>query len=175
MKTTALLAVAFFALAAGLAQPARAAGIASLQDWCFNVNGDVADLCNGGASPTLTGTVNGLGTVLVDGKGITVYMFATDVRGHPSRCYNICAVQWPPVVLPPGVSKPVAGAGIHPSLLGTAPRTDGSTQLTYNGWPLYLWQADSEPGQATGQGINSTGGLWYVLNPAGQVVTKSAT
>ena len=121
-----------------------------------------------------TGTVNGLGTVLVDGKGITVYMFATDVRGHPSRCYNICAVQWPPVVLPPGVSKPVAGAGIHPSLLGTAPRTDGSTQLTYNGWPLYLWPPDRAPGQATGQALTNAGGLWYALTPAGKpIVTPS--
>jgi predicted lipoprotein with Yx(FWY)xxD motif len=121
-----------------------------------------------------TGTVNGLGTVLVDGKGITVYMYATDVRGRPSRCYNICAVQWPPVVLPPGVTRPVAGPGVHPSLLGTAPRTDGSTQLTYNGWPLYLWPPDRAPGQATGQALTNAGGLWYVLSPAGDpIVTKS--
>lgn len=121
-----------------------------------------------------TGTVDGLGAVLVDGRGITVYMFATDVRGHPSRCYDICAVQWPPVLLPPGVAAPVAGPGIHAPLLGTAPRTDGTTQLTYNGWPLYLWPPDRAPGQATGQALTNAGGLWYVLSPAGNpIVTKS--
>ena len=95
-----------------------------------------------------TGHVDGLGTVLVDGQGLTVYMYATDVRGRPSRCYDICAVQWPPVVLRPGVTSPVAGPGIDATLLGTAPRTDGTTQVTYNGWPLYLWPPDRAPGNS---------------------------
>lgn len=121
-----------------------------------------------------TGTVNGLGSVLIDGKGITVYMFVTDIRGHPSRCYDICAVQWPPVVLPPGVTRPMVGTGIRPALLGTATRTDGSVQVTYNGWPLYLWPPDKAPGQATGQALTNAGGLWYVLSPAGRpIVTQS--
>jgi predicted lipoprotein with Yx(FWY)xxD motif len=112
--------------------------------------------------------------VLIDGKGITVYMFVTDIRGHPSRCYDICAVQWPPVVLPPGVTRPVVGTGIRPALLGTATRTDGSVQVTYNGWPLYLWPPDKAPGQATGQALTNAGGLWYVLSPAGRpIVTQS--
>ena len=120
-----------------------------------------------------TGTVNGLGTVLTDGKGITVYMFATDVRGRPSRCYDICAVQWPAVVLPPGVPRPLIGPGIRPALLGTVARTDGSTQVTYNGWPLYLWPPDKAPGQATGQALTNAGGLWYALTPAGKpIVTR---
>ena len=121
-----------------------------------------------------TGTVAGLGTVLVDGKGITVYMYATDTRGRPSRCYDICAVQWPPLVLPPGVTRPVAGPGIEPALLGTAPRTDGSTQITYNGWPLYLWPPDRAPGMATGQALTNAGGLWYVLSPAGKPIVTAA-
>ena len=62
-----------------------------------------------------TGSVSGLGTILVDGQGLTVYMYATDVRGAPSRCYGICAVQWPPVVLPPG-SHRAGGRTRHPSL-----------------------------------------------------------
>ena len=87
-------------------------------------------------------TVGGLGPVLVDGQGITVYMFANDHQGSPSRCYGICAIQWPPVILPSGVAAPVAGPGIRAGLLGTAPRTDGTTQITYNGWPLYRWPPD---------------------------------
>lgn len=117
-----------------------------------------------------SGPVSGIGPVLVDGRGITVYMFATDVRGTASRCYDICAVQWPPVLLPAGVTRPVAGPGIRPRLLGTAPRTDGTTQITYNGWPLYLWPPDRAPGQAIGQGLTNAGGRWYVLDPVGNPV-----
>jgi predicted lipoprotein with Yx(FWY)xxD motif len=97
-------------------------------------------------------------------------VFANDRRGSPSRCYDICAVQWPPLVLPTGVAAPIAGAGIQPRLLGTAPRTDGTTQVTYNGWPLYLWPPDRSPGQATGQGLTNAGGRWYVVDPAGSAV-----
>jgi predicted lipoprotein with Yx(FWY)xxD motif len=116
------------------------------------------------------GTVSGLGPVLVDGQGITLYMFETDHRGLPSRCYDICAVQWPPLTLSTGVAAPIAGPGIETRLLGTAPRTDGTTQITYNGWPLYLWPPDRAPGKATGQALTNAGGRWYVVDPAGNAV-----
>jgi predicted lipoprotein with Yx(FWY)xxD motif len=115
-------------------------------------------------------TVGGLGTVLADGQGITVYMFASDHQGSPSRCYGICAIQWPAVTLPSGVAAPVAGPGIRAGLLSTAPRTDGTTQITYNGWPLYRWPPDRSPGQATGQALTNAGGLWFVVDPAGNPV-----
>jgi len=121
-----------------------------------------------------SGPVTGLGTVLVDGRGITLYLYATDTRGQPSRCYDICAVQWPPLVLPPGVSRPIAGPGIVTKLLGTSPRTDGTTQITYNGWPLYLWPPDKAPGMATGQALTNAGGLWYALSPAGKAIVTPA-
>ncbi len=121
-----------------------------------------------------TGTVPGLGTVLVAGNGFTLYMFVPDKKSGVSTCYNACATAWPPLLLT-GTDAPVYGQGVNPNLLGTTKRTDGTVQVTYDGWPLYLWVTDSEPGQATGQGINNNGGLWYVLNPAGQVVTKSAS
>ena len=117
--------------------------------------------------------VSGLGPVLVDGQGIALYLFETDRRGTPSRCYDICAIQWPPALLPTGVSRPVAGPGVRPSMLGTAPRTDGTTQITYNGWPLYFWPPDHTPGTATGQALTNAGGRWYVVDAAGDaVVTK---
>jgi predicted lipoprotein with Yx(FWY)xxD motif len=117
--------------------------------------------------------IGGLGPVLVDGQGIALYLYHSDHQGFPSRCYGICSVQWPPDTLPTGVARPVAGPGIEPRLLGTAPRTDGTTQITYNGWPLYFWPPDRNPGTATGQGLTNAGGLWYVLDPAGNaVVTK---
>ena len=121
-----------------------------------------------------TGTVSGLGTVLVAGNGFTLYMFVPDKQSGVSTCYNACATAWPPLLLS-GTDAPVYGHGVNPDLLGTTKRTDGTVQVTYNGWPLYLWVSDSEPGQATGQAINNNGGLWYVLNPAGKVVTKKVS
>jgi predicted lipoprotein with Yx(FWY)xxD motif len=115
-------------------------------------------------------SVSGLGPLLVDGQGLTLYMFTTDQRGSPSRCYDICAVQWPPLTLPQGSVSPIAGPGIEARLLGTAPRSDGSTQITYNGWPLYLWPPDRSPGKATGQALTNAGGRWYVVDPAGNPV-----
>ncbi len=117
-----------------------------------------------------TGTVSGLGTVLVDGQGLTLYMFVPDDQRGQSTCYHACASGWPPLRLPAGVTVPVAGGQAQPSLLGTTARKDGGLQVTYNGWPLYIWVGDTEPGQATGQGIDSLGGYWYVLSPKGRVI-----
>jgi len=120
--------------------------------------------------------VKGLGTVLVDGQGMTLYLFVPDKQSGVSTCYGSCAQGWPPLVLPTGVTAPVAGGGARSSLLGTSHRSDGTVQVTYNKWPLYTWVGDSVPGQATGQGIDNLGGLWYVLSPSGSTVTaKPAT
>jgi predicted lipoprotein with Yx(FWY)xxD motif len=119
--------------------------------------------------------VAGLGPVLVDGQGITLYLFTTDQRGQPSRCYQICAVQWPPLTLPHGVLAPIAGVGIQSRLLGSSPRTDGTTQVTYNGWPLYLWPPDRAPGQANGQALTNAGGQWYAVDPSGNAVKTSGS
>lgn len=128
-----------------------------------------------GASPPVyevqIGTVNGLGKVLVNGQGLTLYLFVPDKQSGSSTCNGACAEGWPPLLLPTGVTTPVAGSGVEASLLGTTHRSDGTTQITYNKWPLYLWQGDSEPGQATGQGLNNLGGLWYVLSPNGTEIT----
>ncbi len=117
-----------------------------------------------------TAFVAGLGTVLVNGEGFTLYMFEPDEQSGSSTCYGECENLWPPVLLVDGVKAPVAGAGVNASLLGTTVRTGGIEQITYNGWPLYLWHGDSQPGQATGQGLNDSGGLWYVLDPDGMPV-----
>jgi predicted lipoprotein with Yx(FWY)xxD motif len=137
-------------------------------------NSKPAALQHGPKSEVKVENVSGLGPVLVDGQGITLYLFETDKQGSPSRCYDICAIQWPPLTLPKGVAAPVAGPGINAKLLGTAPRTDGTTQITYNGWPLYYWPPDKAPGKATGQALSNAGGLWYVVDAAGNAV-KSPT
>jgi len=130
---------------------------------------------SGASSPVYevtTGRVKGLGKVLVDGQGLTLYLFEPDKRSGNSTCYAKCAQAWPPLLLPIGVTSPVAGAGVKKSLLGTTHRTDGTVQVTYNKWPLYTWVIDSAPGDATGQGINNLGGRWYVLSPNGATITK---
>ncbi len=116
------------------------------------------------------GTVSGLGQVLVDGTGLTVYTFTADHRGHPSVCVSLCAAAWPALVLPTGVAAPIAGPGIRVKLLGTATRSDGRVQITYDGWPLYTWPPDTAPGQATGQALTNLGGRWYVIRADGTIV-----
>jgi predicted lipoprotein with Yx(FWY)xxD motif len=117
-----------------------------------------------------TRNVSGLGTIVVNGHGYTLYLFLPDNHSSKSTCTNLCAVAWPPLVLPTGVSASVAGPGINGALMGTTLRSDGSTQVTYNGWPLYLWPNDTGPGQASGQGLNNLGGLWYVVSPSGNPI-----
>jgi predicted lipoprotein with Yx(FWY)xxD motif len=119
-----------------------------------------------------TGTVTGLGTVLVDGQGFTLYVFAPDKQSGSSTCYGECAKAWPPLVLPNGVSQAPAGPGVRAGLLGTTKRTDGTVEVTYNQWPLYTWVIDSAPGDATGQDLNNLGGKWYVITPDGTLITK---
>jgi predicted lipoprotein with Yx(FWY)xxD motif len=119
-----------------------------------------------------TGEVHGLGKVLVDGQGFTLYVFAPDKHSGHSVCYGRCAQGWPPLVLPSGVDHAPAGPGVKAKLLGTTKRTDGTVEVTYKKWPLYTWVIDSAPGQATGQDLNNLGGKWYVITPAGLVLTK---
>lgn len=127
------------------------------------------------AVPSATGQVisaqsTSLGTILVDGTGRTVYVFAND-RTNESTCEGDCATNWPPVAapqkLPPSVSG-VTGA------LGTATRPDGSQQLTVAGHPVYRFSGDSAVGQTNGQGITLNGGVWTTVLPSGAPDTKPA-
>jgi predicted lipoprotein with Yx(FWY)xxD motif len=107
-----------------------------------------------------------LGRILVDGHGATVYLFEKDT-GMTSTCNGSCAKFWPPV---PTKGAAMAGNGIDAAKLGTTTRTDGTTQVTYNGHPLYYYAGDKKPGQTTGQGLNAFGALWYVVSPAGMEI-----
>ena len=107
-----------------------------------------------------------LGQVLVDGAGMTVYLFVADT-GSTSTCYTACAQIWPPVLTS---GPPQAGTGATASLLGTTTRTDGKTEVTYAGHPLYYFVQDKQQGDATGQGVNGFGGLWWVVSPSGAAV-----
>ncbi len=104
-----------------------------------------------------------LGQILTDSKGDTVYVFAKDTNGK-SACSGSCAGVWPPVTTS---GSPKAGTGVVASKLGTTNRSDGSTQVTYDGRPLYTYTADTSPGATTGNGVNSFGALWYAVQPNG--------
>jgi predicted lipoprotein with Yx(FWY)xxD motif len=109
-----------------------------------------------------------LGKVLVDAQGRTLYLFEADT-GAMSNCAGACATAWPPVAT---TGKPTAGAGVDAAKLGTTKRTDGSTEITYNGHPLYTYAGDTAPGQTSGQAIDGFGAEWYVVSAAGDKIVN---
>jgi len=109
-----------------------------------------------------------LGTVLAFGpKKLTVYLFEGD-KGSASSCTGACAGVWPPVT-----GKPQAAAGAMGADLGTITRSDGITQVTYKGHPLYTYVRDKDDGDAYGEAIKSFGAEWYALSPAGKKIDVS--
>ncbi|MBI4289368.1 MAG: hypothetical protein HY671_13195 [Chloroflexi bacterium] len=109
-----------------------------------------------------------LGAMLTDAAGRTLYMFTKDEQ-KLSNCYGNCAQQWPPLLTG---NAPTAGDGVAAELLSTFKRTDGTTQVAYNGWPLYYWFQDAGAGDTKGQDV---GKVWFVLTPDGSPVYKSAS
>lgn len=114
-----------------------------------------------GAATTLGLADTDLGEIVVDGEGMTLYMFTNDSPGT-SVCEGDCLVAWPPLE-----GEPTAGEGVDEALLGSIERSDGTVQATYNDWPLYYWQNDTAPGDTTGQDVN---GVWYVLGADGEPI-----
>lgn len=108
-------------------------------------------------------SVSKVGNVLVDAQGHTVYYFAKDSKDH-ATCTGACAKVWPPLTVS---GSPVAGSGVKASMLGTTKDADGKTQVTYHGWPLYTYAADTKAGVAHGEGLKTFGGLWWALTSAG--------
>jgi predicted lipoprotein with Yx(FWY)xxD motif len=117
------------------------------------------------AATVQTKKIKNLGVVLVNGKGRTLYMFVPD-KQKKVTCKGSCAIVWPPLKLKKG-QKPTAGLGAKQKLLGM----DGRV-VTYNRWPLYTYITDKKPGQATGQGVDDSGGKWFVLSPSGKVIKR---
>jgi predicted lipoprotein with Yx(FWY)xxD motif len=129
----------------------------------------------GAPTPTAQATVmtktGPMGTYLTDGQGKSLYLFVAD-KTSTSTCFGACEAAWPPLVTE-GAAK--AGSGVDQTKLATTPRSGGSTQVTYNGHPLYLYAADTAPGQTTGQGLNQFGALWWLVNPQGAAITGTGT
>lgn len=102
------------------------------------------------------------GSILFDGEGQAIYIWEVE-KSDKAECYGDCAVAWPPVLTN---GAPVASGDVKSDLLGTTKRTDGTTQVTYNGHPLYYY-ADEKPGEVKCHNISTHGGLWWVIKPNG--------
>jgi predicted lipoprotein with Yx(FWY)xxD motif len=98
-------------------------------------------------------------------------MFVPDKKAKVT-CVGACAALWPPVKLAGGEKAAAAGEA-KSSLLSSDPDPEGGRVVTYAGWPLYTYAADSGAGTANGQGVNANGGLWYVISPSGQVIERT--
>ncbi|HEV3406396.1 MAG TPA: hypothetical protein VG364_07330 [Candidatus Dormibacteraeota bacterium] len=119
------------------------------------------------ATATVSVAMNAkFGQILVDGNGRTLYLFEAD-KGSSSSCYGDCATYWPPLLTG---GAPAAGTGVNAPMLGTTKRTDGTTEVTYGGHPLYYVVTDHNPGDATGQAVNNFGAAWYVVGTDGKKI-----
>ena len=114
--------------------------------------------------------VSTFGSALVNSEGMSLYVFMNDSQNSgTSACTADCAAVWPPLT---SDGAPVAGEGLDANLLGTITRDDGTMQVTYNGWPLYLYTGDTAPGDATGQGVQDQFGLWHLISPTGEAMQQ---
>jgi predicted lipoprotein with Yx(FWY)xxD motif len=165
-------------LAGGLALGTAATVAACGSSSSSTAAGSSSSSAPAGASSAAAATISaksvpGVGTVLVNGQGQTLYMLTSE-KGGKITCTqaNGCTQAWPETLLTNGATA-AAGGGVQSSLLGTVKDASGNLEVTYNHWPLYTFSGDSGPGVAKGQALTSFGGTWYVLNGSGNPVTSS--
>ena len=149
------------AAAATAAAAAATAAPAASQDSGYGSK-PVASMAAAGAVTVNLGNATP-GKVLVDGKGMTLYVFTAD-SGGASACYDACAAKWPPLA---ASAAPTLGPGLDAEDFTTAARTDGTSQLSFYGMPLYFFAGDKAPGDVNGQGL---GGKWFVVTADGKPV-----
>ena len=109
-----------------------------------------------------TSVINGH-TVLTDSSGFVLYWYAPDTP-TASKCAGTCATYWPPLIGTPSLASGITLAG----KLGTIKRANGQLQATYDGHPLYLFKSDTSAGQWSGNNLNASGGLWWMMTSTGK-------
>ncbi len=114
------------------------------------------------------------GEYLTDGQGRALYLFTSDTQEEgssqaASSCQDQCAEAWPPLIVQ---GTPQVGEDLEQDRVGTLQRTDGQTQVTYGGWPLYYFAKDQQSGQVTGHDVKGFGGEWYLVSPEGEKVDE---
>lgn len=156
-----------------LALPALGLAIAALASACGGGGNSYGGSSSTPQQPSAAGTVGtrstSVGTILTNGAGDTLYAFAADKKGV-SRCADSCLTYWPPVT---SAKAPKAASDVT-AHLGTITGTDGATQLTVDGWPMYTYVGDHGPGDTAGQGLDESGGLWWVVRPDGTWIKASS-
>ncbi len=110
------------------------------------------------------------GRVLVTATGKTLYLFTADPP-MTSSCTGSCVQAWPPLVVRGAVR---AGSGADGKLLATSERSGGERQVFYAKHALYTYIQDAKPGMATGEGIKTYGGTWWLVSPSGKPVTSTS-
>src|ERR1700683_3731713 len=125
---------------------------------------------NTGSNPSASASATGIKTsvinghtVLTDSTGFVLYWYAPDTP-TASKCSGTCATYWPPLIGTPSLASGVTLAG----KLGTIKRANGQLQATYDGHPLYLFKTDTSAGQWTGNNLNASGGLWWMMTSTGK-------
>jgi predicted lipoprotein with Yx(FWY)xxD motif len=126
-----------------------------------------------GAVTVQTASSDTFGDYLTDGEGMSLYLFTNDTAATAdapavSACADACLMNWPPLLV---TGEATAGEGAMADLLGTLTRDDGTTQVTYNGWPLYYFANDAASGDTAGQEV---GDVWYLVSPAGEAIEQEA-
>ncbi len=118
-----------------------------------------------GAATVQVSNIGNFGPALVDGQGHSLYVFAGKQYRKPNPCAGEeCLEEWSPLLI---TGQPIAGAGVDPALLGTVTLSDGTTQVTYNGRPLYSLNQDKAPGDAIGQSDDNE---WYLISSSGNPI-----
>lgn len=175
VRLATLVAIAGLSLAAcGSDTPAAtssspAADTASVADTASAAGGGSSAAGSADGATVLGVADSSLGTIVVDGKGMTVYVFDKDTQNSgKSSCSGQCATAWP-AVNTDSTTPTVQGVT---GKVGTITGVDGKTQVTLDGWPLYYYASDSKAGDTTGQGV---GGVWWVVTADGAKVTAAAS
>jgi predicted lipoprotein with Yx(FWY)xxD motif len=161
-----LSAIAALAAVAALAAGCGGSGNSSGEAGAYGSSGENSATTKAAstepAAAVSVGTAAGVGKVLVDSEGRTLYYFQKD-QGEKSACYGACATAWPPLT-----GTPRGEGGTEASMFGTTKRKDGTSQVTYAGWPLYAFEGDSKPGEDNGTDSKAFGASWYPLHPNGE-------
>ncbi len=132
-------------------------------------SGAAAPAAGASGPATVSTKTTKLGTILVDAKGMTLYLWVADTATK-SVCSGQCAKFWPPLLTK---GAPTASGGTQAGQLGTSARDDGTTQVTYAGHPLYTFLEDKAPGDDLGQGSDGFGAKWWVLAPDGKAISST--
>jgi predicted lipoprotein with Yx(FWY)xxD motif len=154
----AAVALALSACASSASSSASSAASAPAAGASNAASSAPASASTSGAALSMT-TINGT-AVVTNASGKTLYWFVPDTS-TTSKCTGSCATYWPPVLGPV-----TAGSGVI-GTLGVIIRAGGTTQATYDGHPLYTYAGDSGPGQAKGNGLNVSGGVWWEMTVSG--------